>query len=107
MQRDLPTQSELHQSEIARQWADAEFAEALRVIKGAYRSHARACQLAAVVEDFMGELDGLHGLSAVEDAAARLSMALDCCHAPGDVAAQAREYHAEQRFEMSREGGAA
>ena len=69
----------------ARRHADGdaqEFAAALLVIKRAGRSHERALKLAEVVESFMGDLDGLHGLLAVEDAAANLRFTLDNCFAP-------------------------
>ncbi len=68
--------------QLARQLSDHEFLCALSVIKRAGRSHGRACLLAAVVESFMGDLDGVHGLLAVEDAAAQLVFALDSCYAP-------------------------
>lgn len=68
--------------QIARQLSDAEFAAALSVIKQAGRNYTRACALADVVKAFVGDLDGMNGLSDVEDAAAGLTMALDCCYAP-------------------------
>lgn len=68
--------------QLARQLADAEFAAALQVIRHAGRSHERAVKLAAVVESFMSDLEGMSGLLAVEDAAAQLSFALSNCYAP-------------------------
>lgn len=67
--------------QLARQLADAKFDQLLFELRMTGRNYERAVKLAAVVEDFMSDLDGMHGLLAVEDAAAQLSAALDNCYA--------------------------
>jgi len=78
--------------QIARQMSDAEFLAAIGTIKRAGRSHGRACLLAAVVESFMSDLEGMDGLLAVEDAAAQLTFALNnCWSSPEQLAVYGRQ----------------
>lgn len=79
--------------QLARQLADAEFNRLLVELRMAGRSYERAVKLAAVVESFMSDLEGMSGLLAVEDAAAQLSAALSNCYArPAQLAIYGQHY---------------